>query len=277
MNLNLFQQIPPRTKNDVTRLSHYRTKVTAGDNMQKDEHTLKRFDHELEAICSRMMKMGGLVETQFTDAMYSLCHSNISIATQVIYNDRKVNQLEVEIDALCCNAIACYKPTASDLRWLVTATKIIVHLERIGDEIKKIAHMTERRAQKYQLTMPRFADISLAAAKTQTMLKDVLDSFARMDQSAAHDSIEQSHAIKQDFDSILRHLIDLMTDKPHSITLSLEFFLITKALERISDHVRFIALLVTEPANRHYENKFNQKHSADLNAGDTLATITATP
>lgn len=219
--------------------------------MQKVEHTLKRFDVELEAIYTQIMQMGGLVETQFTNAMQSLTSSNISLAIQVIRMDKKVNQFEIEIDALCCNAIACHKPTASDLRWIVTTTKIIVHLERIGDEIKKIALMTERRAQRNQLSTTRLNEVNLAATKTQAMLKQVLDSFARTDTQSALGLIGQSDAMKKEFDIILLHLISFMTDKPHTITTSLEFFLITKALESISEHIKSIATLVINQSDRY--------------------------
>lgn len=222
--------------------------------MQKVEHTLKRFDDELEAIYTQIMQMGGLVETQFTDAMQSLCSSNMALASQVIRKDKKVNQFEIEIDALCCNVIACHKPTASDLRWIITTTKIIVHLERIGDEIKKIANITERRAQKNQLSTPRFKEINLAAAKTQAMLKHVLDSFARTDTQSALGLIGQSDAMKKDFESILLHLISFMTDKPHTITASLEFFLITKALESISEHIKSIAMHVIKQSDRYIKD-----------------------
>jgi phosphate transport system protein len=247
-----------------TILSHYCTTVAAGDAMPQDEHTLKRFDNELEAICTQMMKMGGLVEMQFTDAMDALCNSNSNLARRIIDQDQQVNQFEVEIDALCCNAIACYKPTASDLRWIVTSTKIIVHLERIGDEIKKIAHMTERRIQQYHLAMPRFSEIKLVAERTQAMLKDVLDSYARLDPQFARNVIERNDLVKAEFDNILRQLIKFMTENPHTISTSLDFFLITKAIERISNHVKFIAELVMEPSNRYCNTQHRQQHMQEV-------------
>jgi len=226
--------------------------------MSQDEHTLKRFDIELTAIRSHILEMGGLVEMQFKQAMQALRKSNAYLARNIIDQDQRVNRLEVEIDALCCNAIACYKPTASDLRMLVTATKIIVHLERIGDESKKIAHMAERRAYQCHLAMPRFNEINHATELTRDMLKDVLDSFARYDPIAARKLINRSDLVKEEFDSILRHLIEFMTENPHTISTSLEFLLITKAIERISNHVKFVAELVMESSNRYYDPQYHQ-------------------
>lgn len=232
--------------------------------MTQDEHTLKRFDIELEAIRSHTLKMGGLVEMQFIHAIQALSTSNAYLARQTIDQEHQVNRLELEIDALCCNAIACYKPAASDLRLIITATKIIVHLERIGNESKKIAHMAERRAQQYQLAMPRFSEINHATELTQVMLKDVLDSFARLDPVMARKVIDRNDLAKEEFDIILRHLVEFMTENPHTISTSLEFFFITKAIERISDYVKFIAELVMEASNRYYDIKYQQVQELEI-------------
>jgi phosphate transport system protein len=232
--------------------------------MSQDEHTLKRFDNELEAIRAHTLEMGGLVELQFKQAMHALRESNAYLARQTIDQDQRVNQLEVEIDALCCNAIACYKPTASDLRLIITATKIIVHLERIGDEAKKIAHMTERRAHSHRLAIPRFSKINHATELTQAMLKDVLDSFARFDPISARKLIDNHDTVKEEFDSTLRHLIEYMTENPHTISTSLEFFLITKAIEHIGDHVKFIAELVIESSNRYDDIPYQQAQELEI-------------
>lgn len=164
--------------------------------MTQDEHTLKRFDNELQTIRAHILKMAGLVEIQFIDAVHALSKSNTNLARRIIDQDQRVNRLEVDIDALCCNAIACYKPTASDLRLLVTATKIIVHLDRIGDEAKKIAHMTERRAQQYHLAMPRLSEINHVTELAREMLKDVLDSYARLDPASARKIIDRNDLVK---------------------------------------------------------------------------------
>jgi len=236
--------------------------------MAQNEHTLKRFDNELETICAHIMQMGGLVERQFIDAMQALCYSNASLARKVIDQDKQVNQFEVEIDALCCNALACYSPTASDLRRIVTATKIIVHLERIGDEAKKIAHITERRTRHYHLAMPRFAEIKLVAKQTQEILKEVLDSYARQDSLSACNIIVRHDMAKAEFDGILRQLIKFMTETPHTISTSLDFFLITKAIERIGDHVKYVAELVAQPSNRYNAIQCQPAYAPDKLPGE---------
>jgi phosphate transport system protein len=230
--------------------------------MTHDEHTLKRFDAEQEEIRAHILKMGGLVEIQLKLALHSLFETNTYLARQVIDQDRHVNQLEVEIDGLCCSAIARHKPTASDLRLIVNVTKIIVHLERIGDEAKKIANIAERRAQHYRLVTPRFLKINSVTELTQSMLQDVLHSFARLEPQAAIRIIVKNDLLKHELDIIFRHQIDFMTEHPHTISTSLETLFILKAIERIGDHIKFISELVVSSSNRYYDTQYQSAHEA---------------
>lgn len=224
--------------------------------MTQDEHTLKRFDAELENIRSHILQMGGLVEIQLKLALHALFESSAYIARQVIDQDQQVNRMEVEIDGLCCITLARHKPAASDLRLIINATKIIVHLERIGDEAKKIAHIAERHAQQYRLSVRQPFKLSHATDLTQTMLQDVLHSFARLDSLSAGKIINQNDLLKEEFIVLFHHLVKFMTENPHTISASLETLFVVKAIERIGDHLKFISELVIGSSNRYYDTQY---------------------
>ena len=99
-----------------------------------NEHISKKFDAELEAVRSRVLQMGGLVEQQITRAMEALALGDMTIADQVIIDDHRVNAMEVGIDEDCAHIIAKRQPTAGDLRMVMAVIKTITDLERIGDE-----------------------------------------------------------------------------------------------------------------------------------------------
>src|ERR1041384_1649493 len=101
------------------------------------EHISKQFDQDLEAIRSRMMQMGGLVESHIRLAIAAYLDGDVSRANQVIQGDARVNELELAIDGDLGQIIVRRQPAASDLRLILAASKIVTDLERIGDESTK--------------------------------------------------------------------------------------------------------------------------------------------
>ena len=112
------------------------------------EHSSKQYDHELEAIRSKVLLMGGIVETQFQRSDELLPRRRHRAApTSVIAEDNAVNQLEVSLDDACSHLIVRRQPTANDLRTVMATIKVITDLERIGDEAAKIARTVEKPAR----------------------------------------------------------------------------------------------------------------------------------
>jgi len=204
------------------------------------EHISKQFDAELEAVRTRVLHMGGVVEEQIVRAIEGLASGNMVVIEQVIADDHRVNALEVELDELCSHIIAKRQPAASDLRLIIAIIKTITDLERIGDEAEKIARMAKlthsgERQHLPKLELKHVADLALA------MLRKALDAFARLDAVAAAQVVRQDELVDSEFRSILRQLITFMMEDPRTITHSLEILFIAKALERIGDHSKNMA------------------------------------
>ncbi len=223
--------------------------------LNPQEHTSKRYDAELEAVRSRVLQMGGLVETQITAAIEALSTGNLQLAEQTIANDHRVNALEVQIDEDCAHIIARRQPAAQDLRMIVTVIKMITDLERIGDEAEKIARMTKLIYSAERLLLPRFAEIKTAAGIALEMLKKALDSFARVDLTEAAAVVRQDRLLDEQFRGIMRQLITFMMEDPRTISTSIEILFVAKALERIGDHSKnmseYVVYLVKGKDVRH--------------------------
>ncbi len=221
--------------------------------MPQKEHTFTKFDDNLNSIRANILEMSGLVEMQFKQSLLALFESNAAIARQVIDQDYSVNQLEVLIDRLCVTAIARQQPAASDLQSIVIATKLIMHLERIGDEAKKIARIAKQLAQQKHLPKRRFSGVRLAAELAQQKLAEVIDSFARLDKFTAYKLLDAADLINEQFNVIFSELIQSMTDDPRTISSSLDILFATKAIERIGNHIKNISNLVIDASNRYSE------------------------
>src|SRR4029450_247344 len=73
-------------------LHHRPLRLTTENNMA--EHTLKRFDEELERLSSTISEMGGLAETQLAQSLVALRQGDSEVAEQVIVADARVDALD---------------------------------------------------------------------------------------------------------------------------------------------------------------------------------------
>jgi phosphate transport system protein len=211
------------------------------------EHTNKQFDAEMESIRSGVLSMGGLVETQMSRAIESLAQDRDSALLDVIgANEQQINQMQVDMDQLCSQIIARRQPTAIDLRMILTVTKIVNDLERIGDETKKVAYKAAEVTGHHRLMRVQHYDIARSSERAKEMLQLALDAFARMDVNAAADVIAIDEEIDAAFSSVMRQLISYMMEDPRTITTAIEIVFIAKSIERIGDHAKNIAEAVVQ-------------------------------
>ncbi len=216
--------------------------MVAARNTVVNEHLSKQFDAELESIRSRVLEMGGLVESQIRRALDGLASGDRALLDDVIATDHRVNGLEVALDGDCSHVIVKRQPAASDLRLLFGITKTVTDLERIGDEAQKIARMAKSIHERDGSTPAvRGVDVRHTAEVALTMLRQALDAFARLDVSAAADVIREDAAIDSEFRSVLRQLVTYMMEDPRTISTALEIVWVAKAIERIGDHAKNMA------------------------------------
>jgi phosphate transport system protein len=210
-------------------------------------HTHKQFDAEMEAVRSGVLAMGGLVEAQLKRAIAALEDDDERGAVdQVGAAEREINRMQMTMDQQCSQIIARRQPAAIDLRVVLTITKIVNELERIGDEVKKIAYKAVQSRGANELDRVRRFDVVHAAEHAREMLQLSLDAFARLDVESAAEVIDRDEAIDAAFSAILRQLISYMMEDPRTITPALEIVFIAKSIERVGDHAKNIAEAVVQ-------------------------------
>jgi phosphate transport system protein len=208
-----------------------------------DKHLSSQFDAELAGISNRVLEMGGLVEAQVAQAVYALSHFSGETATQVLQQEERVNQMEVEIDRDLSAIIARRQPTARDLRLLIAISKAIANLERVGDEAARIARTVQRLINtgvSSRLRLP-VSDLGFEADLAVAQLRKALDAFARLDTGAALTVLKTDDQIDQEFDGLLRKLITYMMEDPRTISSSIDLVFVAKAIERVGDHAKNLA------------------------------------
>ena len=211
--------------------------------MSQETHTVKQFDVQLANLRNLVLEMGGLVEEQIRNAIQALDDENLSAAREVIARDQVINGLQVKADEDCVNLIALRQPLGSDLRMIMSFSKAINDLERIGDEAEKIARMTVRIYD--GVSNPPSAkllrDVKPMARLAIDMLHNCLDALARLDIEKAVAVAQGDDELDQEFQSALRRLITYMMEDSRTIGQAINVIFIIKALERIGDHSKNIS------------------------------------
>ncbi len=210
--------------------------------MQTGEHLVRKYDEELEAMRSRVLQMGGLVESQVRTALDAFERADLQLAQQAIDTDKRVNELEIDVDQMVNHVIARRQPTAGDLRMITGVAKVITDLERVGDEASKIARAVKWLHDKNDNSrLNRIPDIKYSGEAAASMLRRTLDAFARMDAVAAASIMKDDVGIDDRFRAVLRQLITFMMEDPRTISASLDCVWVAKAIERIGDHAKNVA------------------------------------
>ncbi|MBU1440941.1 MAG: phosphate signaling complex protein PhoU [Gammaproteobacteria bacterium] len=206
-----------------------------------EKHLSSQFDSELNAVSSRVMELGGMVEAQIQQAVYALSEFDAEAADRVIETENRVNAMEIEIDRELSTIIARRQPTARDLRLLIAISKTTANLERVGDEANKIARMVKSIIESGSARALPSTELRIASDLASGLLRKALDAFARLDTAAALSILKDDDLIDKEFDGFVRKLVTYMMEDPRTISASLDLLFLAKAIERIGDHAKNIA------------------------------------
>ena len=209
--------------------------------MNENQHLSSQFDEELARLRTHVLQMGGLVETQVSEAIAAYDKGDIASVKHIVETDRRINDLEKAIDDDSAHLIAKRQPAASDLRMVFGITKIVTDLERAGDEAKKIAKGVRRICEAGQMPAQYGIGVHHITDAALTMVRAALDAFARLDVELAETVIRSDQAVDIEFKSIVRQLITHMMEDPRTITTALDIIWIARAVERIGDHAKNVA------------------------------------
>lgn len=206
----------------------------------KNHHISHRFNDELDQIRNRLMEMGGMVEQQLDNALQAVIQKDSTLGKRVVAGDARINRMEIGIEAACTQIIARRQPAASDLRLLITVSKAINDLERIGDEASKIARLAITLSQ-YSLNIPGYEDVKHIGFRVQSMTRQALTAFTRLDVDSAVAIAQQDLLVDEGYQQATQQLIDFMKKHPESIDEVMALLWSLRALERVGDHARNLA------------------------------------
>ncbi len=204
------------------------------------DHIMKVYDQELARLDQLIAEMGGLAESQLSDAIEAMLRRDADRARKVAERDQRIDALEREVDALSVRVLALRQPMAGDLRSVIAALKTSSDLERIGDYTRNIANRTLALSQLRPIDGAA-QTIARMGVLVQRMIKNVLDAYVGRDAALADDVRLRDEEVDQLHTSLFRELLTYMMEDPRHITTCTHLLFIAKNVERIGDHVTNVA------------------------------------
>ncbi len=204
------------------------------------EHTIKAFDADLQELARMITEMGGLAERLVGDAVDALNRRDAALSQSVIATDIKIDNLQREIEEKAILTIARRQPMAVDLREVVGAMRVCNDLERIGDHAKHLGkRVVALDGDFYPQKLIR--GVEHMAELVSAQLKQVLDSYASRDLTAALAVWKGDEEVDSMCTSLFRELFTYMMEDPRNITFCMHLMFCAKDIERMGDHATNIA------------------------------------
>ena len=191
-------------------------------------------EQALEQLNNDLIEMGTLIEIAIDRAITALKTQDIELALSVRDYQKKVTDMEKVIESTSLKILLSQQPVARDLRLISTALKLITDMQRIADQALNISEITMQVLGKTFIKNPDF--IVTMAAKTVTMVNEALESFINRDKELAEKVIASDDEVDELFVIARDDLINLINEDKKNGEQAIDFIMIAKYLERISDH-----------------------------------------
>lgn len=197
------------------------------------------FHQQLADLKDRLLAMAALAQQAVEAAGDAYANSDLDLCQYVRKNETAINRAQREVDEMAYDLLAKEQPMAVDLRFILAVIKINGDLERIGDLAVSIARRTEDLIAENRPGLP--ADIGrmseLAGKMIRTAVLALLDGDAQIAETviAMDDEIDDLNRETQS------SLILCIQKSPETAAHALLAIMISRSLERISDHATNIA------------------------------------
>jgi phosphate transport system protein len=196
---------------------------------------------ELQALKDNLLDMLSLVRNQIVKCKDAIDKKDISLAEDVMDDERRVNIQELAIDRDCESILALYTPVATDLRLVLATLKITNDLERIGDNAKNLAKFLMSNLNRDNQNWLKEFNVSDMLGVLSEMLKDMGEALRKEDTRLALKTTKKDDVLNDYNKRAFKTTADLIKSHPDDAKSLLTLFSIIRDLERAGDLTKNIA------------------------------------
>lgn len=186
---------------------------------------------------TRLLTMGSKAQQALGDACLAVRDRDLPRAAAVLDGEADIDNLENEIDESSLNILVRTQPVARDLRFVMSAVRMVQDLERIGDEAVIIAE----RATLTEHCIPASvgSDLTRLTDRAKDMLDRAMAAFRDADAALAVSRSDDETA--QLMIAIIQKLMEDVRRQAVDPWESMHIVLVTRALDRICRRAENIA------------------------------------
>ncbi len=219
---------------------------------------------EIEKLKRMLLALSAVVEESLQKGVRALETRDNELAQQVIREDIKIDEMEVELEEEGLKILALHQPVAIDLRFIVAVLRINSDLERIGDLAVNLAERASflSSREQYRVLPEVSVDLTKMAEKAKEMVRQSLDALVNLDPGLAREVLEADNIVDAMNREMFQLIYDRIRETPDRVEGLIHLLSATRHLERVADHATNIAedviYMITGEIVRHQAEDFTR-------------------
>ncbi len=202
---------------------------------------MEHLQAELDSLRVELLQMFELAHSQLSKAQRALLENNKPVLKELEHTEKLVNAKELQIDSRCETILALFTPVAVDLRFVLSALKINMNLERIGDLADGIGRTMSHSRGAFDEGFLNRADARGAFAASFDMFRCLLTAFENEDTLLAREVFGKDKKIDEITERAISTAEDFARQNPENLSQAIQLLSIIKMIERVGDHIKNIA------------------------------------
>ena len=193
------------------------------------------YHQQMEGVREGLVRLGAMTAETVGIGTAVLLDRDLAGAQRLIDGDDVIDALSLELEEECCRLLALQAPMAGDLRFLLTALRVISELERSADLMVNVCKAS-RRVYDVDFTPKLRGLLDSMGVEAAFLIRTAIDAFVDSDTSlaAALDDIDDR------LDDLQVTYVEAIFEAHQVENLSLrtavQLALIGRYFERIGDH-----------------------------------------
>lgn len=201
------------------------------------------FLDELKKLNTQFMEMGVSVNDAIDHATRAFVDHDKKTSQKMVDNEERIPEESLNIQKKALKLMALQQPVATDFRVVISILKATTDLERIGENAMSIAWETIR--VKGNPRIPEVEEIiSSMTHDVRHMLIQVLTAYVQDDEKMAKEVAAKDTKIDEAYVKARKLIVDGIENDPSRAVASSSYFVVTRLLERIGDHIVNLAMWV---------------------------------